>query len=284
MNGVLSGRLAGRVPQVLGKILIGLLQITSELPGALALTFPAEFTAILGAMKIFLFDVFEVFKVDCISPLSVHTKFVATMLFPVAGVGMVWLWCCYENAKTSRVLAKVTKRNNTNETKTTANVVELAANADKLAAKVETAKKDAIAHAKKKEYKRQVKEATANHNKAVGLYLEAKVVELAAEVEAAKVATQAIVNANAIEFKTLKSIVNDDGRVQEWKKEEWKKDDMLQAVTAKYNEAAGLYLGFKGFPTESENKATAMYCACSSITHPSIASSYHQHDRITNTV
>jgi hypothetical protein len=87
---------------VLGKILIGLLQITSELPAALALQFPDAFTAVLGAMKVFLLDVFEVFRIDCITPLSVHAKFVATMAFPLAGIAGVQLLRCIANARAGR--------------------------------------------------------------------------------------------------------------------------------------------------------------------------------------
>jgi hypothetical protein len=92
----------GRLRQVLGKILIGLLQILSELPAALALSFPDAFTAVLRAMKIFLLDIFEVFRVDCITPFSVHAKFMVTMAFPLVGAAIVQLLRCVANAKASR--------------------------------------------------------------------------------------------------------------------------------------------------------------------------------------
>jgi hypothetical protein len=92
----------GHVRQVLGKILIGLLQILSELPAALALSFPDAFTAVLRAMKIFLFDIFEVFRVDCITPLSVHAKFMITMALPLLGAAIVKLLCCVADARASR--------------------------------------------------------------------------------------------------------------------------------------------------------------------------------------
>ena len=85
-----------------GKILIGLLQITSELPAMLALSFPDAFTAVLNAMKFFLLDLFEIFRIDCITPLSVHAKFVATMAFPLAGIAGVQLLRCIANARAGR--------------------------------------------------------------------------------------------------------------------------------------------------------------------------------------
>jgi hypothetical protein len=79
------------VTQVVGKILIGLAQILSELPAALALTFPPAFTAVLNAMKVFLLDIFEVFHMDCIQPLSVHVKFSVIMVVPPLAIGIIQL-------------------------------------------------------------------------------------------------------------------------------------------------------------------------------------------------
>ena len=84
---------------VLGKILTGLFQILSEMPAALALTFPVAFTAVLNAMKVFLFDIFEVFRMDCISPLSVHAKFIVVMLLPLVGIVTIRLLQCIANAR-----------------------------------------------------------------------------------------------------------------------------------------------------------------------------------------
>jgi hypothetical protein len=88
--------------QVMSKILIGLGQMLSELPAALALNFPPGFTAVLNAVKVFLLDVFEVFRVDCITPLSVHAKFVVIMALPPVGVGIVRLLRCAADARAGR--------------------------------------------------------------------------------------------------------------------------------------------------------------------------------------
>ena len=87
---------------VLGKILTGLFQILSEMPAALALTFPAAFTAVLDAMKVFLLEIFEVFRMDCVSPLSVHAKFIIVMLLPLVGIAVVQLLQCTANARVGR--------------------------------------------------------------------------------------------------------------------------------------------------------------------------------------
>jgi hypothetical protein len=82
-------------PMVMSKILIGLTQMLSELPGALALSFPAAFTAVLKAMKIFLGDIFEIFRVDCVQPLSLYAKFSIIMMLPFAGTCIVQLLRCF---------------------------------------------------------------------------------------------------------------------------------------------------------------------------------------------
>eukprot|EP01051_Picozoa_sp_SAG22_P006365 SAG22_NODE_413_length_10849_cov_6.078977_7_plen_1231_part_00 len=86
----------------IGKILTGLFQILSELPAALKLTFPVAFTAVLSAMKVFLLDIFEVFRMGCISPPSVHSKFIVVMLLPLAGIAIVQLLHCIANARAGR--------------------------------------------------------------------------------------------------------------------------------------------------------------------------------------
>ena len=88
--------------QVMGKILIGLLQMLSELPAALALSFPAGFAAVLDAVQIFLLDVFEVFRIDCIAPLSVHARFSTIMVLPFVGVAIVQLLHCIADARAGR--------------------------------------------------------------------------------------------------------------------------------------------------------------------------------------
>jgi hypothetical protein len=71
------------------KILIGLLQIVTELPSALNLSYPANFATLLKTMKIFLLDVFDMFSIDCIAPLSLHAKFVVVMVMPIVGILIV---------------------------------------------------------------------------------------------------------------------------------------------------------------------------------------------------
>lgn len=84
-TGVLTELMAG------SKILIGLLQVLTELPATLNLHYPGSFSSLLKAMKIFMLDVFDVFSIDCISPLSLHAKFVVVMLMPVVGLSTVQL-------------------------------------------------------------------------------------------------------------------------------------------------------------------------------------------------
>ena len=86
----------------MGKILIGLLQMLSELPAALSLAFPDAFVALLNAVQVLLLDVFEVFRIDCIAPFSVHARFTVIMVMPFIGVAIVWLMCCIADAGTSR--------------------------------------------------------------------------------------------------------------------------------------------------------------------------------------
>jgi hypothetical protein len=86
----------------MGKILIGLLQMLSELPAALSLTFPDAFTAVLDAVQVFLLDIFEVFRIDCITPLSVHARFSTIMVLPFVGVTVVQLLRCIADAHAGR--------------------------------------------------------------------------------------------------------------------------------------------------------------------------------------
>ena len=53
-------------------------------------------------MKVFLLDVFEIFKVDCISPMSLHSKFLSIISFPVVGLVMVQLVRCIADARAGR--------------------------------------------------------------------------------------------------------------------------------------------------------------------------------------
>jgi hypothetical protein len=92
----------GQSLMVMSKILIGLIQMLSELPAALALSFPDAFTAVLNVMKVFLLDVFEVFRVDCVQPLSLHAKFIVIMVLPFVGAGIVQLLRCVADARAGR--------------------------------------------------------------------------------------------------------------------------------------------------------------------------------------
>jgi hypothetical protein len=93
---------AGSDPMIMGKILVGLTQMLGELPGALALNFPDAFTAVLNAMKVFLFDIFEIFRLDCVQPLSLHAKFSITMMLPFVGTGIVQLLRCFADCRAGR--------------------------------------------------------------------------------------------------------------------------------------------------------------------------------------
>jgi hypothetical protein len=88
--------------QVMGKILIGLLQMLSELPAALSLSFPDAFAAVLDAVQVFLLDIFEVFHIDCIAPLSVHARFSVIMALPFVGLAIVQLLRCIADARAGR--------------------------------------------------------------------------------------------------------------------------------------------------------------------------------------
>eukprot|EP01043_Picozoa_sp_COSAG02_P040982 COSAG02_NODE_3359_length_6871_cov_22.317779_2_plen_371_part_00 len=82
-SGIFSELMAG------AKILIGLLQIVTELPSTLSLSYPAGFGNLLMTMKVFLLDVFDMFSIDCIAPLSLHAKFIVVMLMPIVGIIVV---------------------------------------------------------------------------------------------------------------------------------------------------------------------------------------------------
>ena len=84
------------------KILIGLLQIVTELPSSLNLRYPQPFSGLLDAARVLMLDVFGMFSLDCVAPLSMHLKFVAIMLLPVVGIGIVQLWACISVKLASR--------------------------------------------------------------------------------------------------------------------------------------------------------------------------------------
>ena len=96
----LEGKFNGFMTQT--KIIIGATQITSELPTTLELRYPAAFAQLLVACKVFMIDIFAIFKVDCIQPISIHNKFVVTMLLPPICFAVVLLLWCVSNARVRR--------------------------------------------------------------------------------------------------------------------------------------------------------------------------------------
>jgi len=93
--------------QVQGKILVGLLQIVSELPSVLRLEYPAVFTAALSAIRVLIVDIFEIFKLDCVSPLPFHTKYLITMLLPWVCALLILLFRLFQDCRASRDGASV---------------------------------------------------------------------------------------------------------------------------------------------------------------------------------
>jgi hypothetical protein len=79
------------------KILIGLMQITTQLPVTLTIRYPDVFARLLKVIGIVLLDIFDVFRIDCLSPLSLHAKFVIIMLLPVVGIAFVQILRCVSN-------------------------------------------------------------------------------------------------------------------------------------------------------------------------------------------
>ena len=65
-----------------GKIVIGLFQMLSELPSTLQLVYPAKFTAAMQVLKLFMLDVFDLFKLDCVGSVSIYFKFVCIVVAP----------------------------------------------------------------------------------------------------------------------------------------------------------------------------------------------------------
>ena len=77
-----SGGMAGM------KVLIGLLQVVTELPSTLNLQYPDQFASLLQATKILMLDIFDMFSIDCVAPLSLHAKFIVVMLLPWVGIAI----------------------------------------------------------------------------------------------------------------------------------------------------------------------------------------------------
>eukprot|EP01048_Picozoa_sp_COSAG05_P010327 COSAG05_NODE_900_length_6670_cov_2.425963_2_plen_1627_part_00 len=82
-----NGEMARAMAQ--GKIVVGLFQMLSEMPSTLQLTYPAAFTAALRALRMFMLDIFDIFKIDCVGSVSIYLKFIATMIAPCIFVFVV---------------------------------------------------------------------------------------------------------------------------------------------------------------------------------------------------
>jgi hypothetical protein len=65
------------------KIAVGLTQILGEMPSVLDLKYPEGFVGFIDSLSFIQFDMFQIFKVDCLATTDIYTKFLATMSFPV---------------------------------------------------------------------------------------------------------------------------------------------------------------------------------------------------------
>ena len=69
------------------KISIGLTQILGALPAVLNIKYPTLFNGFLESLSFFTLDIFKMIKFDCLATTTLHSKFIITMLVPVAIVG-----------------------------------------------------------------------------------------------------------------------------------------------------------------------------------------------------
>jgi hypothetical protein len=90
---------------VQGKILIGLLQVITELPLALSLTFPPAFASLVQAIRVLMLDVFALLYIDCLGGISLHGKFVAIMAAPWVCVAFIRLIQSIADHQATRELA-----------------------------------------------------------------------------------------------------------------------------------------------------------------------------------
>jgi Leucine-rich repeat (LRR) protein len=95
---VVHGDLLG-ILTISGKIMIGLMQIVTELPVTLNLVYPRVFTSILESVRVLVGDVFEIFRIDCVAPVSLYAKFVMIMLLPAVGTTVAQAVRCTANAR-----------------------------------------------------------------------------------------------------------------------------------------------------------------------------------------
>lgn len=86
---------------VQAKILIGLFQVTVELPFTLNLIYPEAFMSVLSAVRVIVVDVFAILKVECLGALSVHAKFMLVMALPIVCVVIIYLIRCVSDCRIS---------------------------------------------------------------------------------------------------------------------------------------------------------------------------------------
>jgi hypothetical protein len=76
------------------KILIGLMQIITELPEIFQLIYPPLFAAILDVLRVLLDPVaklIELFRIECIGPLGLYQRFFIIMALPVVSICLIQL-------------------------------------------------------------------------------------------------------------------------------------------------------------------------------------------------
>ena len=96
-----SGIADSGISVVQAKIFIGSMQVLTQLPVVLDIRYPEAFARLLGALRVVVLDVFEILRIDCITPLSLHVKFGIIMLLPVAAIGFVHLFRCWQDPRGS---------------------------------------------------------------------------------------------------------------------------------------------------------------------------------------
>ena len=87
------------------KILIGLLQIVCELPETLRLVYPGVFMLILQTLRVVmdpLSKVLELFKIECMTPLSLYLRFWLIMAIPLVCIAFIKLARVFANTRAGR--------------------------------------------------------------------------------------------------------------------------------------------------------------------------------------
>ena len=75
-----------------GKILISLFQVVVGLPATLGLLYPPMFASLLDALKVIIIDVVAVFRLDCISAMTIYSRFCLVMVLPWIGTLLVHVY------------------------------------------------------------------------------------------------------------------------------------------------------------------------------------------------